>query len=170
VIFPDYSAYTRPELGGLLIGMQEPVSRTFDPFNLGPDLDGVPLLDHTTDLDLLGRQIWPMHEIAPDLGEWQFAHHIAGLSMYTPDGKYLIGRFPELAGFMVASGCCGSGVGASGGMGRLVTDLILDRPPSVDAELFKPNRFGRVDPAAAEFRAKCAAARAGKSRGHKEVQ
>ncbi len=40
------------------------------------------------------------------------AHHIAGLSMYTPDGKFLIGAFDGLPGFLIATGCCGSGVGA----------------------------------------------------------
>jgi 4-methylaminobutanoate oxidase (formaldehyde-forming) len=144
--------------------MQEPISRTFDPFALPSDLDQVPLFDETADLDLLTDQIGPMREVVPDIDQWQFAHHIAGLSMYTPDGKFLIGRFDGLSGLMVATGCCGSGVGASAGIGQLVADLITDRPPSVDAALFKPDRFGAVDPSAEAFRARCVAARANKSR------
>jgi sarcosine oxidase, subunit beta len=163
VTLPDYRAYTRREMGGLLIGLQEPVSRTFDPFELDPDLDRVPLFDETADLDLLARQVGPMREVVPGIDNWQFAHHIAGLSMYTPDGKFLIGSFPGLSGLFLAAGCCGSGVGASGGIGRLVADLVLDRNPSVDAELFRPDRFGAVDSANAEFRSRCVAARAAKS-------
>jgi len=71
----------------------------------------------------------------------------------------------RLPGFLIATGCCGSGVGALAGIGQLVADLILERTPSVDAALFKPDRFGPVDPSSAEFRARCVAARAGKSRG-----
>ncbi len=164
VSLPDFQVYTRREMGGLLIGFQEPVSRTFDPFGLAPDLDRVPMFDATADLELLGQQLAPMRDIVRDIDHWQFAHHIAGLSTYTPDGKFLIGRFAGLSGFLVATGCCGSGVLASAGIGQLTADLILDRAPSVDATVFEPDRFGPVDPSNAEFHARCAAARAGKSR------
>jgi hypothetical protein len=42
---------------------------------------------------------------------------------------------------------------------------VLERLPGVDAATFHPARFGGIDPAADEFRARCAAARASKSRG-----
>ena len=47
VSLPDYRAYTRREMGGILIGLQEPVSSTFDPFDLASDLDHVPMFDES---------------------------------------------------------------------------------------------------------------------------
>jgi len=100
----------------------------------------------------------------PCIDRLAFAHHIAGLSTYTPDGRFVIGAHPRLAGYLVASGCCGTGVSASGGIGQLVSDLLLGRTPLVDPAPFRPDRFGTVDPRSDAFRANCAAARAGKTR------
>ena len=119
---------------------------------------------------------FPLKQTAADTLK-TLGHTVIDLGAYSvaddddyPDYAFAVGRAIQQGTAGRGIVLCGSGVGAAGGMGRLVTDLILDRPPSVDAELFKPDRFGRVDPAQAEFRAKCAVARAGKSRGHKEVQ
>lgn len=163
VSLPDYGVYIRSELGGLLIGVHEPNTRTMDPASLPRDLEAVNLTDDG-DLGILTEQLGALRDIIPDVDRWGFAHHIAGLSMYTPDGRFLIGGFGGLEGFLVAAGCCGSGVAASGGIGALVTDLILERSPAVDAALFSPDRFGSVNPSAPEFRASCAAARYRKSR------
>lgn len=168
VLLPDLRAHIRSEVGGLLIGVHEPKSKTLAPLGLPRDINSVSLVDDSGDIDLLLEQAAPLRQVAPDLDRWQFAHHIAGLSMYTPDGKFIIGRFSGLDGFLVASGCCGSGVAASAGIGTLVTDLVLDRPPDVDAAVFNPDRFGPIDPTTEEFRARCAAARASKSRGRAE--
>jgi sarcosine oxidase, subunit beta len=165
VMLPDLRAHIRSEVGGLLIGIQEPKSKTLPPLGLPRDMSTVSLVDESADIDLLLEQAAPLRQVAPEMDGWGFAHHIAGLSMYTPDGKFIIGRFDGLTGFLVASGCCGSGAAASGGIGVLVADLILDRSPEVDTAIFDPNRFGPIDPTTEEFRARCAAARAAKSRG-----
>lgn len=165
VLLPDLRAHIRSEVGGLLIGVQEPKSKTLHPLNLPRDINTISLVDDSGDVDLLLEQAYPLRQVAPELDGWQFAHHIAGLSMYTPDGKFIIGRFNGLDGFLVASGCCGSGLAASAGIGALVADLVLDRPPEVDVAIFHPDRFSTVDPTTDEFRARCAAARASKSRG-----
>lgn len=165
VLLPDLRAHIRSEIGGLLIGVQEPNSKTLSPLGLPRDINTVSLVDDSGDVDLLLEQVYPLRQVAPDLDSWQFMRHIAGLSMYTPDGKFIIGRFNGLEGFLVASGCCGSGLAASAGIGALITDLVLGRQPDVDATIFHPDRFGAIDPATDEFRARCAAARAAKSRG-----
>jgi len=106
-----------------------------------------------------------LRKVIPKIDEWGFAHHIAGLSNYTPDGKFVIGRVPEIEGFLLAGGCCGSGVAASGGFGLTIAELIAGIEPSIDVTLYRPDRFGRVDPSSEAFRERCAAARSGKSRG-----
>jgi 4-methylaminobutanoate oxidase (formaldehyde-forming) len=165
VQLPDVRAYLRSEVGGLLVGLQEPRSRTYHPMQLMSDMGDMPLIEEEHDLDLLVEQASRLRAFIPDVDRWGFAHHIAGLSMYTPDGKFLLGPTPHLAGFLVAGGCCGSGVAGSGGFGQSIAELITGAPLSIDIERYRPGRFGHVDPASPEFRDRCAAARSGKSRG-----
>jgi sarcosine oxidase subunit beta len=166
VQLPDMRAYLRSEVGGLLVGLQEPLSRTFDPMSLEQDMADMHLTDEAHDLDLLVAQASALRAVAPDVDRWGFAHHIAGLSMYTPDGKFIVGHVPGFDGLLVAGGCCGSGVAGSGGFGQTIAEIIAGCEPSIDVGLYRPDRFGSVDPASMQFRDLCAVARAGKSRGN----
>jgi 4-methylaminobutanoate oxidase (formaldehyde-forming) len=51
---------------------------------------------------------------------------------------------------------------ASGGIGEALAQLYADGTSAYDLSTFRPERFGRVDPADPCFRKRCAAARAGK--------
>lgn len=165
VHLPDMRTYLRSEVGGVLIGMQEPRSRTYHPMQLTADMADMPLIEEEHDLDLLVEQAGALRNIIPSIDEWRFAHHIAGLSNYTPDGKFVIGAVPGIEGFLLAGGCCGSGVAASGGFGQVVADFVLGVAPPIDISRYRPDRFGTVDPTSDAFRERCAAARSGKSRG-----
>lgn len=165
VHLPDMRTYLRSEVGGVLVGMQEPQSRTYHPMRLTADMGDMPLIEEEHDLDLLIEQAGALRGIVPSIDEWRFAHHIAGLSNYTPDGKFVIGAVPGIEGFLLAGGCCGSGVAASGGFGQIVADLVCGSTPEIDTTRYRPDRFGAVDPTSQAFRDRCAAARSGKSRG-----
>lgn len=169
VHLPDMRAYLRSEVGGLLIGLQEPKSLTFNPLELTTDMNDMSLIDEERDLDLLVEGASALRSVIPQIDEWRFAHHIAGLSNYTPDGKFVLGPIPGLERFLLAGGCCGSGVAASGGFGQIVADLISGAEPSIDITRYRPDRFGSVDPTSEAFRERCAAARAGKSRGRADA-
>ena len=161
---PDLRAYFRSELDALVIGLQEPRSLTFDPMHLEHDMAAMPLANEARDTDLLLEHADSLRAIVPDIDRWGFAHHIAGLSMYTPDGKFVLGPVPGLHGFLVAGGCCGTGVAASGGFGQSIAELIASGRTTIDVTAYQPDRFGPVDPATQAFRDECAAARAGNSR------
>jgi sarcosine oxidase subunit beta len=137
VHLPDMRTYLRSELNGLLIGMQEPQSRTFHPMRLTTDMADMPLIEEEHDLDLLVEQAGALRSIIPNIDEWGFAHHIAGLSNYTPDGKFVIGAVPGVENFILAGGCCGSGVAASGGFGQAVLDLISGAEPAIDIDRYR---------------------------------
>src|SRR5690606_6331680 len=166
VHLPDMRAYLRSEVGGLLIGLQEPKSLTFNPLELSADMNDMLLTNEERDLDLLVEGANALRTVIPKIDEWRFAHHIAGLSNYTPDGKFVLGPIPGYERFLLAGGCCGSGVAASGGFGEIIADLISGTEPSIDITGYRADRFGHVDPTSEAFRERCAAARAGKSRGH----
>jgi len=170
VQLPDMRAYLRSEVGGLLVGLQEPQSKTYHPMQLEGDMGHMNLLDEEYDLDLLFEQASALKPVVPKIDTWGFAHHIAGLSMYTPDGKFVLGRPEGFAGVIVAGGCCGSGLAASGGFGEVIANVIAGAPTEIDPSLYDPNRFGPVDPSSQAFRDRCAAARSGKSRGNLVLQ
>jgi 4-methylaminobutanoate oxidase (formaldehyde-forming) len=164
VLLPDARAYVRPEVGGLLIGVQEPESRTYDARRLPADIAEFPLSEMDEDWNLILDHAPVLRSFMPRLDDLGIAHHIAGLSTYTPDGRFLIGPVGPVAGFIVASGCCGTGVSASGGIGEAVADLVLGMPAKIDPAPFRPDRFGSVDPYDPAFQRRCAMARGDKSR------
>jgi 4-methylaminobutanoate oxidase (formaldehyde-forming) len=164
VYLPDARAYARPEVGGLLIGVQEPMSRTYDARRLPPDIADFPLSDASDEWTVLSEHAATLRAYIPRLDTLPLAHHISGLSTYTPDGRFLIGRGGTLEGFYIAGGCCGTGVSASGGIGAAVAALVMREPAEFDLGDFAPDRFGAVDPYGTAFRERCAAARASKLR------
>ena len=158
VVIPDARAYTRPELGAMLVAVREWQSRGYDARLLPPDIEGFALTDEG-DWDHLLAQADRLRRYYPALDEVPLVQHIAGLSTYTPDGKFLLGPAPGVEGLTVVSGCCGSGVTASGGIGEAVANLILGREPAIDLEPFRVDRFGPVDPYKPSFLERCTAAR-----------
>jgi len=163
ITMPDVGAYARPDVGGILLGIHEQHSATFDAREL-PD-------DPATFSPTVGEEHWDrLAEAAEDIQRFfpgilkaQFPNYIAGLSTYTPDGRIILGPVPGLSGFLAATGCCGSGIVLSAGMGQAIAELALGRTPSIDITPFSPDRFGPIDPFSLEFRERCAASRANKS-------
>jgi sarcosine oxidase subunit beta len=162
VVMPDAGAYTRPDVGGILLGIHERNSVTFDARELPDDL--------ATFSPTLGEEHWDslaeasdgIGRFFPGITDAQFANYIAGLSTYTPDGKIILGPVPGLSGFLAAAGCCGSGIVLSAGIGSAIADLALGRSPSIDISAFRPDRFGPIDPFSAGFRDRCGASRTNK--------
>jgi 4-methylaminobutanoate oxidase (formaldehyde-forming) len=74
-----------------------------------------------------------------------------------------LGPCPGVEGYLVATGCCGSGIAASGGVGRALAELVVDGESSFDLELFKPDRFGQIDAFDEAWLERCSATRAAKS-------
>jgi len=164
VYLPDVRTYARPEVGGLLIGVQEPRSRTYDARTLPTDIGDFALSEPDEDWSVLVEAGPDLRPYIPMLDELALAHHITGLSTYTPDGRFLLGKAGDHDGFFVASGCCGTGVSASGGIGASLASLVLGQHPDIELADFRPARFGTLDPYHLDFRQRCAAARAGKLR------
>ncbi len=163
VFLPDARAYLRREGAGLLVGIQESVSRAFDSRRLPADMSELALTDEE-DWELLANHAPRIRRCFPDFDVLRYAHHIAGLTTYTPDGELLLGTFPGVEGLLLAGGCCGKGVSVSGGVGRIVADRILGRSALVDLDRLRPDRFGTDDPHSEAFVARCVDARSNKGR------
>ena len=163
-LLPDVAAYTRPEMGGLILGVQEPHSATFNARELPDDPAAFSPTQGEEHWDILANAYWAVRQFFPAIESARISSYICGLSSYTPDGEIILGPVPGVLGFYAAAGACGSGVTLSAGMGDAIADLVLERKPAFDITPFRPDRFGRVDPFGEPFRELCAAARASKSR------
>lgn len=163
-VMPDIAAYTRPDVGGLLLGVQEPSSATFNARDLPDDLAAFSPTKGEDHWDILADAFDGIASLFPGVASAQFSSYIAGLSSYTPDGKIILGTVPGVRGFFAAAGMCGSGITLSAGVGEVIADLILVHEPGMDIKPFRADRFGHVDPFSQEFRDQCAAARSSKSR------
>jgi len=164
ITMPDAGAYARPDVGAVLLGIQERNSATFDARALPDDPAEFSPTVGEAHWDRLVEAAEGVGKFFPGIADAPFANYIAGLSAYTPDGRIILGPVPGVSGFLAAAGCCGSGIALSAGIGTAIADMALARPPRFDLTPFRPDRFGPTDPFSIEFREQCADARANKSR------
>ena len=166
VLIPEIRAYARPEMGALLFGVREKQPVAVNPRHLPKDLTGFVFdPDDADGWQNLAEGAQSLADYFPAVNTLGLAHYITGPSNYTPDGQLIIGASRAIAGLFVATGCNGSGITFSGGVGRLVAELVCGAPTFVAPEVFDPQRYGDIDPYAVDFLASCAAARAMKSSG-----
>ena len=162
VIFPDANAYARTEMGGLLFGIRDRISLSYDPRELPCDLTELRFNEDPDGWNVLEEQGSELARFYPGLESTPIAHYIAGPSTYTPDGQFVLGSVPDVDGFLVATGCCGAGIGASGGVGSAIAELAIEGKTSFDLESFRIDRFGAIDSFSAEWMLRCANARSKK--------
>ncbi len=162
VIFPDANAYARTEMGGLLFGIRDRISLSYDPRELPSDLTELRFNEDPDGWNVLEEQGSELARFYPGLESAPIAHYIAAPSTYTPDGQFVLGSVPDIDGFFVATGCCGAGIGASGGVGSAIADLAIEGQTGFDLESFRTDRFGRIDAFSSEWMKRCANARSKK--------
>lgn len=78
--------------------------------------------------------------IVPALGDYPVEHHWAGLRPGSPDGVPYIGPLPGTEGLYVNAGHYRNGVVLGPASARLLADLMLARPPIVDATPYAVDR------------------------------
>ena len=68
--------------------------------------------------------------------------HWAGLRTFAPDRAPVIGYDAVVPGWFWSAGHGGIGIQTAPAWGRLAADLLLERPPALDATAFAPARLG----------------------------
>ncbi len=114
---PSSHTYIREEVGGLMVGLFEPVCAPWM-------VHGVP-------------QDFSFGEIEPDwerMGPYLEKIHtfFCGPESFTPDLGPIVGEAPELANYFVAAGLNSIGILTGGGIGRLVANWIITGRPDMD--------------------------------------
>lgn len=163
-VIPDARAFTRPDVGAMIIGIREPECVSFDPKEMLRSIEDVDFErgDKWRVLSQCAPHFEPFFKAVKQVG---IAHYVAGPSCYVPDAMFVLGGVKHVGGLFAVTGCCGAGVAAGGGMARLVAEQILGITPFVDPAPFAPERFGEIDPFDPAFQRRCAEARSNKKGG-----
>lgn len=99
------------------------------------------VLDPAPNLAVLQEAAAEFGRVFPGLGVPKLRRTWGGMIDILPDVVPVIGRSAALPGLVLATGMCGHGFGIGPGVGRVVADLVLGRPPGHDLERFSPERF-----------------------------
>lgn len=78
--------------------------------------------------------------LVPELRRYPIEHHWAGLRPGSPDDAPFIGEHPGIKGLFVCAGHYRNGFATGPASARLVVDMMLGRPPSVDPTPFRLDR------------------------------
>lgn len=135
---PSHYGYFREEMGGMMIGLFEPlcapwkiegIPQDFSFGEISPDWDRmIPYLDKA-----MSRV-----PITKDVGLKKF---FCGPESFTPDLRPIVGEAPELKNYFVAAGLNSVGILTGGGLGRVIAHWIINGTPDVDVTGFNIDRL-----------------------------
>lgn len=136
----DRLIYGRPEHGGILFGGWE-----LNPPSIWDD--GVPWSHAATevasDFDRYEHLLVNAIKRFPFLEEAGIERLVAHPDAFTPDSRPLVGPWPTIKGFWMACSLSMEGFGAAGGIGKALTEWIIEGHSEVDLFSFHPWRFGK---------------------------
>jgi glycine cleavage system aminomethyltransferase T/glycine/D-amino acid oxidase-like deaminating enzyme len=126
---PDLFAYYRDEMGGLMLGLFEPVAKPWG-------INGIPEAFSFGEIPPDWERMMPHLELAmmriPISKEAGIHKFFCGPESFTPDMGPLMGEAPELKNFYVAAGFNSLGILFGGGAGQVMAQWIVDGAPPVD--------------------------------------
>lgn len=122
--------YFRSETGGLILLGK---SMADDPTGFVFSWDDQRFINH----------LWPeLAEFVPQFDHLKVVRGWAGLyAVNTLDGNAILGQWPELNGLYLANGFSGHGLQQGPAVGRYLSELILQKPLSLDLSIFSPQRI-----------------------------
>lgn len=126
---PSSYGYIREEVGGLMIGLFEPVCAPWKVEGIPPDFS---FAEIPPDLDRMAPYLEKAMSRVPislNIGMKKF---FCGPESFTPDLRPVVGESPELKNYFVAAGLNSIGILTGGGMGRVIAHWIVNGSPDVD--------------------------------------
>ncbi|MBE7484010.1 MAG: GcvT family protein [Polyangiaceae bacterium] len=126
---PASHGYYREEVGGLMIGLFEPVCA---PWKVEGVPDDFSFGEITPDWDRMGPYVEKAMQRVPISLEVGIRKFFCGPESFTPDLLPVVGEAPELRNYFVAAGLNSIGILTGGGLGRVVAHWIANGRPDVD--------------------------------------
>jgi 4-methylaminobutanoate oxidase (formaldehyde-forming) len=132
--------YSRPESGGLIVGMYEAEPEAYDMQELPADFDMTAMKEARDSLHV-ATLIAAAQQRFPWISERTAMSITSGIMTFSPDGHPFCGRFPALDGLYHCAGFSGHGIVQSPVIGRIMADLILHGETSYDIEAIEADRY-----------------------------
>jgi glycine cleavage system aminomethyltransferase T len=126
---PSRHAYYRGEVGGLMVGLFEPicapwmVNRVPEDFSFG---------EIPPDWERMAPYLEKAMSRVPEALEAGIRTFFCGPESFTPDLAPVVGEAPELKNYFVAAGLNSIGIIIGGGLGRLMAHWIINGRPDAD--------------------------------------
>ncbi len=135
---PDRLIYFKEEVGGLVMGGYEfnPIAWADDGL---PEGFGFQLL--AENLEHFEQFMEPAIGRVPAFTDAGVKQLINGPESFTPDGSYIMGEAPEVAGFFVGAGFNAFGIAAGGGAGWTLADWVITGEQPLDLWSVDIRRF-----------------------------
>jgi 4-methylaminobutanoate oxidase (formaldehyde-forming) len=135
---PASYGYIREEVGGLMIGLFEPVCAPWK-------VEGVPtdfsFGEIPPDWDRMAPYLEAAMKRVPISLEVGVRKFFCGPESFTPDLRPLVGEVPEVKNYFVACGLNSVGIITGGGVGRILAHWITTGHPDVDVTFFNVDRL-----------------------------
>lgn len=135
---PSSYGYYREEMGGLMIGLFEPVCA---PWNIKKIPDDFSFGEIEPDWDRMGPFLEKAMARVPITEKLGIRKFFCGPESFTPDLRPIVGEAPELKNYFVAAGLNSIGILTGGGLGRVVANWIMTGDPGVDVTGFNIDRL-----------------------------
>jgi heterotetrameric sarcosine oxidase gamma subunit len=135
---PGSYGYYREEVGGLMIGLFEPVCA---PWKVGGVPEDFSFGEITPDWDRMGQYVETAMRRVPIAIETGVKKFFCGPESFTPDLLPIVGEAPELRNYFVAAGMNSIGILTGGGLGRVLAHWIINGRPDVDVTGFNIDRL-----------------------------
>jgi glycine/D-amino acid oxidase-like deaminating enzyme len=99
--------------------------------------------DFTWDRKRFQDVLWPeLADIVPAFDSLKLVRGWAGLyDVNRMDGNSILGPWPEVKGLYIVCGFSGHGLQQAPAVGRYLSELILEKKPSLDLSIFGPTRI-----------------------------
>ncbi|MCX5747024.1 MAG: FAD-dependent oxidoreductase [Proteobacteria bacterium] len=135
---PASHGYFREEVGGLMIGLFEPICAPWK-------IDGIPadfsFGEIQPDWDRMSPYLETAMKRIPISSSVGIKKFFCGPESFTPDLQPIVGEAPEIRGYFVAAGLNSIGILTGGGMGRVLAHWIVNGKPDVDITGFNIDRL-----------------------------
>jgi glycine cleavage system aminomethyltransferase T/glycine/D-amino acid oxidase-like deaminating enzyme len=126
---PASHGYFREEVGGLMVGLFEPICAPWKVEGIPSDFS---FGEIPPDWDRMGPYLEKAMNRVPISLETGVRKFFCGPESFTPDLQPIVGEAPELRNYFVAAGLNSIGILTGGGLGRVMAHWIINGRPDVD--------------------------------------
>jgi 4-methylaminobutanoate oxidase (formaldehyde-forming) len=126
---PSSYGYFREEVGGLMVGLFEPVCAPWKVDRIPGDFS---FGEISPDWDRMMPYLEKAMNRVPITLKVGLKKFFCGPESFTPDLRPIVGEAPELRNYFVAAGLNSIGILTGGGMGRVLAHWIINGSPDVD--------------------------------------